>query len=64
VVAHVQVRGVPAAVVRGHAGQQLADHWREGRRGLAVAATFPTAPSDQRVAAVRALLVRISRSLR
>ena len=63
VVAHLEVRGVPAAVVRGDAGQQLAVHWREGRRGLAVAATFPTTPSDQRVAAVRALLVRISRSL-
>jgi hypothetical protein len=64
VVAHLEVRGVPAAVVRADAGQQLAVHWREGRRGLAVAATFPTAPSDRTVAAVRGLLVRIARGLR
>jgi hypothetical protein len=64
VVAHLEVRGVPAAVVRADAGQQLAVHWREGRRGLAVAATFPTAPSDRTVAAVRDLLVRIARGLR
>ena len=43
---------------------QRAVRWREGRRGLAVAATFPTAPSGRAVAAVQDLLVRIARGLR
>jgi hypothetical protein len=44
-------------------GQDMAVRWREGRRGLAVAATFPTAPSGRAVAAVRDLLVRVARGL-
>jgi hypothetical protein len=42
----------------------MAVRWREGRRGLAVAAVFPTAPSGRAVAAVRDLLVKIARGLR
>ncbi len=46
------------------ADQSMAVRWREGRRGLAVGATFPTTPSDREVAALQALLVRVARSLR
>jgi hypothetical protein len=63
VVARPAVRGVPATVERTDAGQAMAVRWHEGRRGLAVAATFPTTPSTRAVAAVQALLVRIARGL-
>jgi hypothetical protein len=64
VVARPAVRGGAAAVVRSQGGQDMAVRWREGRRGLAVAATFPTAPSGRAVAAVQDLLVRIAKGLR
>jgi len=64
VVARPAVRGGTAAVVLSQGGQDMAVRWREGRRGLAVAATFPTAPSGRAVAAVQDLLVRIARGLR
>jgi hypothetical protein len=64
VIARPSVRGVTAAVERSPADGWMAVRWREGRRGLAVRATFPTDPSDRAVAAVRDLLVRIARSLR
>jgi hypothetical protein len=64
VVARPAVRGGTAAVVLSRADQRMAVRWREGRRGLAVAATFPTEPSDRAVAAVRDLLVRIAQGLR
>jgi hypothetical protein len=63
VVARPDVRGTTATVERADAGQVMAVRWREGRRGLAVAATFPTTPSAGTVAAVQALLVRIARGL-
>jgi hypothetical protein len=63
VVARPAVRGGTAAVVLSPGGQDMAVRWREGRRGLAVAATFPTAPSGRAVAAVRDLLVRIAKGL-
>ena len=53
-----------ATVVLSQGGQDMAVRWREGRRGLAVAATFPTAPSGRAVAAVQDLLVRIAKGLR
>ena len=64
VVARPAVRGGTAAVVLSQGGQDMAVRWREGRRGLAVAATFPTAPSGRAVAAVQDLLVRIAKGLR
>ncbi len=64
VVARPVVRGRPAAVERSDADQSMAVRWREGRRGLAVGATFPTTPSAREVAALQALLVRVARSLR
>ena len=53
-----------AAGVLSQGGQDMAVRWREGRRRLAVAATFPTAPSGRAVAAVQDLLVRIAKGLR
>jgi hypothetical protein len=64
VVARPAVRGGTATVVLSRADQRMAVRWREGRRGLAVAAAFPTAPSGRGVAAVRDLLVKIARGLR
>ena len=64
VVARPAVRGGTAAVVLSQGDQGMAVRWREGRRGLAVAATFPTAPSGRAVADVRDLLVRIAKGLR
>jgi hypothetical protein len=64
VVARPAVRGHRAAVERSEADQRLAVRWREGRRGLAVWAAFPTTPSDRTVAAVQDLLVRIAQGLR
>jgi hypothetical protein len=64
VVARTAVRGHAAVVVRADAGQAMAVRWREGRRGLEVAAAFPTAPSARTVAAVRRLLLRVARGLR
>ena len=64
VVARPAVRGGTAAVVLSQGDQDMAVRWREGRRGLAVAATFPTAPSGRAVADVRDLLVRIAKGLR
>jgi hypothetical protein len=63
VVARPAVRGGTAAVEHSEADQSMTVRWREGRRGLAVAATFPTDPSPRTVAAVRALLVRIAKGL-
>jgi hypothetical protein len=56
--------GPGPAVERSDADQAMAVRWREGRRGLAVSAAFPTTPSDRDVAALQALLVRVARSLR
>jgi hypothetical protein len=53
----------PRRVVVSWTGASPEARWREGRRGLAVAATFPTAPSGRAVAAVRDLLVRVARGL-
>jgi hypothetical protein len=64
VVARPAVRGGTAAVELSEADQAMAVRWREGRRGLAVAATFPTTPSGRAVAAVQDLLVKIARGLR
>jgi len=64
VIARPSVRGGTAAVERSPADGWMVVRWREGRRGLAVRATFPTDPSDRAVLAVRDLLVRIARSLR
>jgi hypothetical protein len=64
VVARPVVRGRTAAVERSDADQAMAVRWREGRRGLAVSAAFPTTPSDREVAALQDLLVRVARSLR
>jgi hypothetical protein len=63
-VAHPVVQGRTAAVERSDADQAMAVRWREGRRGLAVSAAFPTTPSDREVAALQDLLVRVARSLR
>jgi hypothetical protein len=63
VVARPTVRGRRAAVVLSEADQLMAVRWLEGRRGLAVRASFPTAPSDRAVAAVQGLLVRIAQGL-
>jgi hypothetical protein len=63
VVARPAVRGGTATVVLSAADQRMAVRWREGRRGLAVAAVFPTAPSGRAVDAVRDLLVKIARGL-
>ena len=57
------VRGGRAAVEHSEADQIMAVRWREGRRGLAVWASFPTTPSDRTEAAVRDLLVRIAQGL-
>jgi hypothetical protein len=64
VVARTAVRGGRATVELSRADQGMAVRWREGRRGLAVRASFPTAPSDRAVAAVHALLVRVAQDLR
>ena len=64
VVARPVLRGCPAAVERSDADQSMAVRWREGRRGLAVGATFPTTPSAREVDALQTLLVRVARSLR
>jgi hypothetical protein len=64
VVARPAVRGSAAVLERSPGGQELAVRWREGRRGLAVSATFPTDPSDREVAALQRLLVRLARGLR
>jgi hypothetical protein len=63
VVAHPAVRGGRATVELSEADQTMAVRWREGRRGLAVRTSFPTAPSDRTVAAVRGLLVRVAQGL-
>jgi hypothetical protein len=63
VVARPAVRGGRATVERSDADQTMAVRWREGRRGLAVRASFPTTPSERAAAAVQALLVRIARGL-
>ena len=63
VVARPAVRGTKAAVELSEADQNLTVRWREGRRGLAVRASFPTTPSDRTVAAVRDLLTRIAQGL-
>jgi hypothetical protein len=62
-VARPAVRGTRAAVELSEGDQSLAVLWREGRRGLAVRATFLTTPSDRTVAAVRELLVRVAQGL-
>jgi hypothetical protein len=64
VVARPVVRGHSAAVERSDADQTMAVRWREGRRGVAVGAAFPTTPPEREVAALQALLVRVARSLR
>jgi hypothetical protein len=64
VVARPAVRGRRAAVERSEADQLMAVRWLEGRRGLAVRASFPTTPSRRTVAAVQDLLVRIAQGLR
>jgi hypothetical protein len=63
-VARPAVRRSAAALERSPGGQELAVRWREGRRGLAVSATFPTDPSEREVAALQRLLVRLARGLR
>jgi hypothetical protein len=64
VVARPAVRGRRAAVELSRADQLMTVTWREGGRGLAVRASFPTTPSDRTVAAVQALLVRVAKGLR
>ena len=64
VVARPAVRGGTAVVERSDADQAMAVRWREGRRGLAVDATFPTAPSERDAAALQDLLVRVAQGLR
>jgi hypothetical protein len=64
VVAHPAVRGGTAAVERSDADQAMAVRWREGRRGLAVRAAFPTTPSERDAAALQHLLVRVAQGLR
>jgi hypothetical protein len=64
VVARPAVRGGTAVVERSDADQAMAVRWREGRRGLAVDATFPTAPSERDAAALQDLLVRFAQGLR
>jgi len=64
VVARPSVRGGTAVVERSDADQAMAVRWREGRRGLAVDATFPTAPSERDAAALQDLLVRVAQGLR
>jgi hypothetical protein len=56
--------GVRGATAAWEAGQIMAVRWLEGRRGLAVRASFPTTPSRRTVAAVQDLLVRIAQGLR
>jgi hypothetical protein len=63
VVARPAVRGHRAAVELSRSDQLMAVSWREGRRGLAVRASFPTDPSERTVTAVQALLVRVARGL-
>jgi hypothetical protein len=63
VVARPPVRGGTAVVEHSAGDQDLAVRWREGRRGLAVSATFPTPPSGREVAALQGLLVRIAQGL-
>jgi hypothetical protein len=63
VVARPAVRGGRAAVELSEADQSMAVRWREGRRGLAVRASFPTTPSARTVAAVQRLLVRVAQGL-
>jgi hypothetical protein len=63
VVARPAVRGHRAVVELSKADQLMAVTWQEGRRGLAVRASFPTTPSDRTVAAVQALLVRVAQGL-
>jgi hypothetical protein len=63
IVARPAVRGRRAVVELSEADLLMAVRWREGRRGLAVRAAFPTSPSDRTVAAMRDLLVRIARGL-
>ena len=64
VVARPAVRGGTAAVERSDADQAMAVRWREGRRGLAVRAAFPTTPSERDAGALQHLLVRVARGLR
>jgi len=64
VVARPAVRGGTAAVERSDADQAVAVRWREGRRGLAVRAAFPTTPSERDAGALQHLLVRVARGLR
>jgi hypothetical protein len=64
VVARPAVRGGTAAVERSDADQAMAVRWREGRRGLAVRAAFPTTPSERDAAALQRLLVRVAQGLR
>jgi hypothetical protein len=64
VIARPAVRGGTAAVERSDADQAMAVRWREGRRGLAVGAAFPTTPSQRDAAALQLLLVRVAQGLR
>jgi hypothetical protein len=64
VTARPAVRGGTAAVERSDADQTMAVRWREGRRGLAVGAAFPTTPSQRDAAALQLLLVRVAQGLR
>jgi hypothetical protein len=64
VVARAAVRGRAATVEHSRVDQVMVVRWREGRRHLAVSATFPTDPSDREVAALQRLLVRVARDLR
>lgn len=63
VVARPAVRGHPATVVRSDAALAMAVRWRDGRRRLAVSASFPVSPSGREVAALQRLLVRVARGL-
>jgi hypothetical protein len=64
VVARAAVRGGTAVVERSDTDQAMAVRWREGRRGLAVGAAFPTTPSQRDAAALQLLLVRVAKGLR
>jgi len=64
VVARAAVRGGTAVVERSETDQAMVVRWREGRRGLAVGAAFPTTPSQRDAAALQLLLVRVAQGLR
>ena len=63
VVARPAVHGHPAVVERSGPGEAMTVRWREGRRRLAVSASFPTSPSAREVAALQVLLLRVARGL-